>query len=142
VGDLVRRATEAGKSLATLAIDTEVRFRSATDRAAFTSEPERFKGAEALVQERQWVGVATGEAAQVGKEIPQVRLRWREFARRVGGHAARRIGDHGLRGQRCCPSYLSQKSSSGRKADQISHDSAILTVALSHPHVGAEPDTG
>jgi DNA-binding transcriptional ArsR family regulator len=38
VGDLVRRATEAGKRLATLAIDTEVRFRSATDRAAFTSE--------------------------------------------------------------------------------------------------------
>src|SRR2546429_6638974 len=38
VGDLVRRATEAGKGLATLAIDTEVRFRSATDRAAFSSE--------------------------------------------------------------------------------------------------------
>src|SRR6202158_3164601 len=38
VGDLVRRATEAGKRLATLAVDTEVRFRSATDRAAFSSE--------------------------------------------------------------------------------------------------------
>ena len=38
VGDLVRRAREAGKGLATLALDTEVRFRSATDRAAFTSE--------------------------------------------------------------------------------------------------------
>jgi len=38
VGDLVRRAKEAGKRLATLSIDTEVRFRSATDRAAFTSE--------------------------------------------------------------------------------------------------------
>lgn len=38
VGDLVRRATEAGKRLATLSVDTEVRFRSATDRAAFTSE--------------------------------------------------------------------------------------------------------
>src|SRR5262245_61611457 len=38
VGDLVRRANEAGKRLATLAVDTEVRFRSATDRAAFTSE--------------------------------------------------------------------------------------------------------
>ena len=38
VGDLVRRAEEAGKRLATLAVDTEVRFRSATDRAAFTSE--------------------------------------------------------------------------------------------------------
>jgi len=38
VGDLVRRAKEAAKRLATLSIDTEVRFRSATDRAAFTSE--------------------------------------------------------------------------------------------------------
>src|SRR5262245_348697 len=32
VGNLVRRANEAGKRLATLAVDTEVRFRSATDR--------------------------------------------------------------------------------------------------------------
>src|SRR2546426_3549930 len=38
VGDLVRRAKEAGKRLATLAVDTEGRFRSATDRAAFSSE--------------------------------------------------------------------------------------------------------
>ena len=38
VGDLLRRAKEAAKRLATLSIDTEVRFRSATDRAAFTSE--------------------------------------------------------------------------------------------------------
>jgi DNA-binding transcriptional ArsR family regulator len=38
VGDLVRRATEAHKRLATLAIDTELRFKSPTDRAAFTSE--------------------------------------------------------------------------------------------------------
>ena len=38
MGDLVRRAKETGKRLATLAVDTEVRFRSATDRAAFTEE--------------------------------------------------------------------------------------------------------
>jgi DNA-binding transcriptional ArsR family regulator len=38
VGDLVRRAIEAGKRLATLAVDTEVRFRSPSDRAAFTAE--------------------------------------------------------------------------------------------------------
>lgn len=38
VGDLVRRATEAGKRLATLAVDTEIRFRSAEDRAAFSTE--------------------------------------------------------------------------------------------------------
>jgi DNA-binding transcriptional ArsR family regulator len=38
VGGLVRRAKEAGKRLATLAVDTEIRFRSATDRAAFSNE--------------------------------------------------------------------------------------------------------
>jgi len=38
VGDLVRRARAAGKGLATLSIDTEIRFRSAAERAAFTRE--------------------------------------------------------------------------------------------------------
>ncbi|MEO7275106.1 MAG: helix-turn-helix domain-containing protein [Vicinamibacterales bacterium] len=38
VADLVRRAQDTGKRLATLAVDTEVRFRSATDRAAFSAE--------------------------------------------------------------------------------------------------------
>jgi DNA-binding transcriptional ArsR family regulator len=38
VGTLLRRAREAGKRLATLSIDTEVRFRSAADRAAFSAE--------------------------------------------------------------------------------------------------------
>jgi len=38
VADLVRRANAAGKRLATMAIDTEVRFRSPTDRAAFSRE--------------------------------------------------------------------------------------------------------
>ncbi|MFO0848979.1 MAG: helix-turn-helix domain-containing protein [Gemmataceae bacterium] len=38
VGDLVRRAGAAGKRLATLAVDTEIRFRSPTDRAAFSAE--------------------------------------------------------------------------------------------------------
>lgn len=38
VADLVRRAAAAGKRLATLAVDTEVRFRSAADRAAFSAE--------------------------------------------------------------------------------------------------------
>ena len=38
VGDLIRRATDTQKRLATLAIDTEVRFRSPTERAAFTNE--------------------------------------------------------------------------------------------------------
>jgi DNA-binding transcriptional ArsR family regulator len=38
VGDLVRRANAAGKRLATLSVDTEVRFRSPADRAAFSRE--------------------------------------------------------------------------------------------------------
>jgi len=38
VGGLIRRSNEAGKRLATLAVDTEVRFRSAADRAAFSAE--------------------------------------------------------------------------------------------------------
>jgi hypothetical protein len=38
VADLVRRAKETGKRLATLSLDTEIRFRSPTDRAAFTKE--------------------------------------------------------------------------------------------------------
>ena len=38
VGDLVRRAKDTGKRLATLAVDADVRFRSATDRAAFSQE--------------------------------------------------------------------------------------------------------
>jgi len=38
VGALVRRSRELGKRLATLSIDTEVRFRSAQERAAFTQE--------------------------------------------------------------------------------------------------------
>jgi DNA-binding transcriptional ArsR family regulator len=38
VGDLWRRARENDKRLATLSLDTVVRFRSPADRAAFTSE--------------------------------------------------------------------------------------------------------
>ena len=38
VGELVRRASDAGKRLATLSVDTEVRFKSPADRAAFTHE--------------------------------------------------------------------------------------------------------
>ena len=38
VAGLVRRADKAGKRLPTLALDTEIRFRSAAERAAFTSD--------------------------------------------------------------------------------------------------------
>jgi DNA-binding transcriptional ArsR family regulator len=38
VGQLLRKSEELGKRLATLSVDTEVKFRSAQDRAAFTGE--------------------------------------------------------------------------------------------------------
>src|SRR5262249_7650114 len=38
VGELLRGSKEQGKHLATLAFDTEVRFRSPAERAAFTAE--------------------------------------------------------------------------------------------------------
>lgn len=41
VSDLLRRAREADKHLATLSIDTEIRFRSAAERSAFTAELTR-----------------------------------------------------------------------------------------------------
>jgi NTP pyrophosphatase (non-canonical NTP hydrolase) len=38
VGELARRAEREEKRLATLALDTEIRFRSAADRSAFADE--------------------------------------------------------------------------------------------------------
>lgn len=38
VGRLVNKARETGKRLATLSVDTEIRFRSAAERAAFSEE--------------------------------------------------------------------------------------------------------
>ena len=38
VGELARRADAAGRRLPTFAVDTEIRFRSAADRAAFADE--------------------------------------------------------------------------------------------------------
>jgi DNA-binding transcriptional ArsR family regulator len=38
VGDLLRRSKQQGKHLATLAVDTEIRFRSPAERASFTAE--------------------------------------------------------------------------------------------------------
>jgi len=38
VSDLLRRSTELDKRLATLSVDTEIRFRSPADRAAFTED--------------------------------------------------------------------------------------------------------
>src|SRR5262245_53451670 len=42
VAEILRGSKEQGKQLATLALDTEVRFRSPTERAAFTAELTEF----------------------------------------------------------------------------------------------------
>jgi DNA-binding transcriptional ArsR family regulator len=60
VGDLVRRAKETGKRLATLSIDTEIRFRSPTDRAAFTRELT--EGIAALVSKYHDASTPSGRA--------------------------------------------------------------------------------
>jgi hypothetical protein len=38
VSDLLRRSRKVGKDLPTLSLDTEIRFRSAADRAAFSKD--------------------------------------------------------------------------------------------------------
>jgi hypothetical protein len=38
VNELIRRSNEAGQYLATLSLDTEIRFRTAAERAAFSRE--------------------------------------------------------------------------------------------------------
>ncbi|HWE89332.1 MAG TPA: helix-turn-helix domain-containing protein [Pseudonocardiaceae bacterium] len=47
VGQLVRRADHEGKALATLTLDTEIRFRDAAERAAFTADLGRFMASAA-----------------------------------------------------------------------------------------------
>jgi DNA-binding transcriptional ArsR family regulator len=47
VSDLLRRSRQAEKGLATLSLETEIRFRSAAERAAFSNE--LIKGVTALV---------------------------------------------------------------------------------------------
>src|SRR5881227_3646721 len=72
VGDLVRRAAAAGQRLATLAVDTEVRFRSAADRAAFSRE---LAAAVANLVSRYHDGAAPGGRAHrlvvVAHPLPQ-----------------------------------------------------------------------
>jgi DNA-binding transcriptional ArsR family regulator len=57
VGDLARRAEKAGKRLPTLGLDTEIRFRSAADRAAFTDD---LAAAVAALASRYHDGAAPG----------------------------------------------------------------------------------
>ena len=60
VGELIGRATRARRPLATFAIDTEVRFASASDRAAFAAELS--DAVEMLVSKHHDQSVAGGRA--------------------------------------------------------------------------------
>jgi hypothetical protein len=72
VGDLVRRAKETGKRLATLAVDTEVRFRSATERAAFSNElAEAITKLVAKYHDESAVGGRAHRLVVVAHPLPQ-----------------------------------------------------------------------
>jgi DNA-binding transcriptional ArsR family regulator len=73
VGDLSRRAREAGKGLATLAVDTEVRFRSAAERAAFTGElTDAVTKLVAKYHDQSTPGGRTHRVVLVAHPLPQV----------------------------------------------------------------------
>jgi DNA-binding transcriptional ArsR family regulator len=63
VSALLRRSRELGKRFATLSLDTEVRFRSAAERAAFTNELTQ--AVTALVARYHDPGAAGGRAHRV-----------------------------------------------------------------------------
>jgi DNA-binding transcriptional ArsR family regulator len=72
VGDLLGRANKAGKRLATLAVDTEVRFRSAPDRAAFSHElAEAITKLVAKYHDESATGGRTHRLVIVSHPLPQ-----------------------------------------------------------------------
>jgi DNA-binding transcriptional ArsR family regulator len=72
VGDLARRARDTGKDLATLAIDTEIRFRSAAERAAFTQElTEAMTKLAAKYHDASSPGGRTHRVVLVAHPLPQ-----------------------------------------------------------------------
>lgn len=72
VGDLVRRASAAHKRLATLAVDTEVRFRSPTDRAAFSAElSEAIAGLVSKYHDESAPGGRAHRLVVVAHPVPQ-----------------------------------------------------------------------
>jgi hypothetical protein len=72
VGDLMRRATASGKRLASLAVDTEVRFRSPTERAAFSHElTEAVAGLVAKYHDASAPGGRAHRVVIVAHPLPQ-----------------------------------------------------------------------
>lgn len=72
VDQLLRRAAEAEKHLATLSIDAEIRFRSAAERAAFTRElSEAVKGLAARYHDAHAPGGRPHRLVIVAHPLPQ-----------------------------------------------------------------------
>ena len=73
VGDLIRGADTAGKRLATLSLETQVSFRSATDRARFTRElSEAVSGLVAQYHDADAPGGRTYRLIVVAHPLPPV----------------------------------------------------------------------
>jgi DNA-binding transcriptional ArsR family regulator len=71
VGDLWRRARDAGKNLATLSVDTEIRFASPADRAAFTRDlTEAVTGLVARYHDARAPGGRTHRLVVVSHPLP------------------------------------------------------------------------
>jgi len=72
VSDLIRRAMEADKHLATLSIDTEIRFRSPAERAAFTRDlAQAVAGLAAKYHDDQAPGGRSHRLVVVSHPLPQ-----------------------------------------------------------------------
>jgi DNA-binding transcriptional ArsR family regulator len=75
VGDLIRGADKAGKRLATLSLETQVSFRSATDRASFTRAlSEVVSGLVAQYHDASAPGSRTYRLIVVAHPLPPVAI--------------------------------------------------------------------
>jgi DNA-binding transcriptional ArsR family regulator len=72
VNDLVRRAEEADKHLATLSVDTAIRFRSAAERAAFSKElGDAINGLVSKYHDKSATGGRSHRLVVVAHPLPQ-----------------------------------------------------------------------
>jgi DNA-binding transcriptional ArsR family regulator len=72
VSSLLRRSEEVGKRLPTLSLDTEIRFRSAADRAAFTHElTQAITGLAARYHDESAPGGRSHRVVVVAHPVPQ-----------------------------------------------------------------------
>ena len=72
VSDLIRRARDARKHLATLSVDTVIRFRSAAERAAFTQElADAINGLASKYHDESAPGGRSHRLVVVAHPVPQ-----------------------------------------------------------------------